>query len=82
MQGLINYFQDPDYLTIANGVFSDKAFALINDYVDKARIYMNAEVKSLNFAGDSATGASEINKWVKYKTDGKISEIFEPGNFK
>ncbi|KAF0774196.1 thyroxine-binding globulin-like [Aphis craccivora] len=69
---------DPDYLTIANGVFLDKAFVLRDDYVDKARVYMNAEVKSLDFAGNSANGVSEINNWVEQKTDGKISNIFEP----
>lgn len=60
----------------------DKAFVLRDDYVDKARVYMNAEVKSLDFAGNSANGVSEINNWVEQKTDGKISNIFEPGNKK
>jgi len=41
---------------------------------------MNAEVKSLDFAGNSANGVSEINNWVEQKTDRKISNIFEPGN--
>lgn len=58
----------------------DKAFVLRDDYVDKARVYMNAEVKSLDFAGNFAKGVSEINNWVEQKTDGKISNIFEPGN--
>jgi len=76
----INYFQDPEYLTIANAVFTDVEFVLRNDYVDKARVYMNAEVKSLDFAGNTEKEVSEINKWAEHKTNGKISNIFEPGN--
>jgi len=56
------------------------AFVLRNDYVDKARLYMNSEVKSLDFAGNPANEELEINKWVDQKTDGKISNIFDPGN--
>lgn len=78
IKAVITNIEDPDYLTIANGVFLDKAFVLRDDYVDKARVYMNAEVKSLDFAGNSANGVSEINNWVEQKTDGKISNIFEP----
>lgn len=58
------------------------AFVLRDDYVEKARIYMNSEVKSLDFAGNSANEVLEINKWAEHKTNGKISNIFEPGNYK
>jgi len=56
------------------------AFVLRNDYADKVRIYLNAEVKSLDFAGNPAKEISEINKWAEHKTNGIISNIFEPGN--
>lgn len=56
------------------------AFVLRNDYVDKVRVYLNAEVKSLDFAGNPEKEVSEINKWAEHETDGKISNIFEPGN--
>lgn len=56
------------------------AFVLRNDYVDKVRVYLNAEVKSLDFAGNPAKEVSEINKWAEHKTNGTISDIFEPGN--
>lgn len=79
IKSVITNIEDPDYLTIANGVFSDKAFVLRSDYVDKARVYMNAEVKSLDFAGNFADGVAEINRWAEHKTNGKISNIFEPG---
>ncbi|XP_025207970.1 leukocyte elastase inhibitor-like [Melanaphis sacchari] len=79
IKAVIANIEDPDYLTIANGVFSDKAFVLRDDYVNMAHVYMNAEVKSLDFTGNSANGVSEINNWVEQKTGGKISNIFEPG---
>lgn len=79
IKSVITNIEDPDYLTIANGVFTDMAFVLRDDYVEKARIYMNSEVKSLDFAGNSANEVLEINKWAEHKTNGKISNIFEPG---
>jgi len=41
---------------------------------------MNAEVKSLDFFGNSEKEVLKINKWAEHKTNGKISNIFEPGN--
>ncbi|XP_015380529.1 PREDICTED: serpin B3-like [Diuraphis noxia] len=79
IKSVITNIEDPDYLTIANGVFTDMAFVLRNDYVEKARLYMNSEVKSLDFAGNPENEELEINKWVEHKTNGKISNIFETG---
>ncbi|KAL4149574.1 hypothetical protein QTP88_003500 [Uroleucon formosanum] len=79
IKSVIANIEDPDYLTIANAVFTDMAFVLRNDYVDKVRVYLNAEVKSLDFAGNPAKEISEINKWAEHKTNGTISDIFEPG---
>lgn len=79
IKSVMTNIENPDYLTTANAVFTDMAFVLRNDYVDKVRVYLNAEVKSLDFAGNPEKEVSEINKWAEHKTDGRISNIFEPG---
>jgi len=67
-------------LTVANGIFSDKAFSLSTDYTKNTQKYLNSEVRSVDFSGNPTSGELEINKWVNNKTNGKISGIFKPGN--
>lgn len=66
-------------MTVANGIFSDKAFSLNPEYTKNTQKYLNSEVRSVDFSGNPTFGESEINKWVNNKTNGKISEIFNPG---
>ncbi|CAH1713878.1 unnamed protein product [Aphis gossypii] len=70
----------PGYLTVANGIFSDKAFSLSTDYTKNTQKYLNSEVRSVDFSGNPTSGELEINKWVNNKTNGKISGIFKPGD--
>lgn len=72
--------QEPEYLTVANGIFADKAFDLSADYENQARNYLKSEVRMLDFAGNPSAGESEINEWTKNKTNGKISKILDQGN--
>lgn len=73
--------QDPDSLTIANGIFSDKTFELSADYESQARNYLKSEVKRLDFGGNPLAGESEINEWASKKTNGKITQLFDHGNY-
>lgn len=41
---------------------------------------MKSEARRLDFAGNPSVGRSEINEWAKNKTNGKISQILDPGN--
>ncbi|VVC37412.1 Serpin domain [Cinara cedri] len=71
--------QDLESLTVANGIFSDKAFELSADYESQVRNYLKSEVKRFDFAGNSSAGESEINEWTSKKTNGKITKLFERG---
>ncbi|XP_050430575.1 uncharacterized protein LOC126839339 [Adelges cooleyi] len=75
-KSIIEDIENPSYLTVANGVFANKAFDLNADYENQARNYLKAEVRKLDFAN---TGEKEINDWTKAKTNGKITELFKPG---
>jgi len=77
---IITRLEIPGYLTVANGIFSDKAFSLNTDYVKNTQNYLNSEVRSVDFSANPTSGESEINKWVNNKTNGKISGIFNPGD--
>jgi len=74
---VVESIEEPEYLSVANGIFSDKAFDLSADYENQARNYLKSEVKRLDFAGNPSVGQSEINEWAKNKTKGKISKILD-----
>lgn len=80
IKSVITRLEVPGHLTVANGIFSDKAFSLNPEYTKNNQKYLNSEVKSVDFSGNPASGVSEVNKWVNNKTNGKISEIFKPGD--
>jgi len=51
------------------------------DYENQARNYMKSEVKKLDFSGNSSAAEAEINEWAKTKTNGKITKLFDSGNY-
>jgi serpin B len=80
IKSVITRLEIPGHLTVANGIFSDKTFSLNPEYTKNNQKYLNSEVKSVDFSGNPAFGESEVNKWVNSKTNGKISELFKPGD--
>lgn len=76
---IITKLEVPGHLTVANGIFSDKAFSLNPDYTKTTQKYLNSEVRSVDFSNNPTSGESEVNKWVDKKTNGKIVGIFKPG---
>ncbi|CAI6368264.1 unnamed protein product [Macrosiphum euphorbiae] len=82
IKSMITKLEVPGHLTVANGIFSDKAFSLNPEYTKNTQKYLNSEVRSVDFSGNPTSGESEVNKWVNSKTNGKISGIFKPGDIK
>nr|BAH71701.1 ACYPI008775 [Acyrthosiphon pisum] len=82
IKSVIAKLEVPGHLTVANGIFSDKAFSLNPEYTKNTQKYLNSEVRSVDFSGNPTSGESELNKWVSTKTNGKISGIFKPGEIK
>lgn len=64
-------------VSIANGLWLMKGFAVKPAFVAVAKNSYDAEVESLDFRdGDAAAG--RINSWVERETKGKIPELIEP----
>jgi serpin B len=63
-------------LSIANGLWSDSSMPMSQDFVKRCNTFYHADVTSLDFQKPAA--ASEIEKWVKEKTHGKISGLISP----
>ncbi|HEV8181406.1 MAG TPA: serpin family protein [Candidatus Angelobacter sp.] len=63
-------------LLIANGLWSDSSMPMSQDFVKRCNTFYQADVTSLDFQKPAA--ASEIEKWVKEKTHGKISGLISP----
>ena len=68
---------DPDVeLSIANSLWSRKDVDFFDDFLDRARVYYEAEVTSLDFGLPDA--ADTINRWVEEQTKGKITDLISP----
>jgi serpin B len=63
-------------LSIANAIWSDPGMPLNPAFVDKSRLFYDADAKSLEFAQPGA--ADVVNAWVSEKTKGKIPTIVTP----
>ncbi|MCR4439563.1 MAG: serpin family protein [bacterium] len=62
-------------MEIANSVWYRLGFAVEQEFVRLNQTYLNAEVRSLDFASPAALGI--INAWVRDKTRGQISSIVD-----
>jgi len=62
-------------LEIANSLWYNKGFPVVEEFISLNSHYYDAEVKELNF-GD-ADAVKTINNWVSEHTHGKIDEIID-----
>ncbi len=62
-------------LEIANSMWYDKGFPVIQDFIDLNTTYYDAEVEELDFKNASAV--QTINNWVSAHTHGKIDKILD-----
>lgn len=62
---------------VANGLFVNNGYSIRHDYKAAVESVYKAEIKSLDFSGQSTEAANFINNWVDEKTKGKIKEILK-----
>jgi serpin B len=65
-------------ISIANALWSDRSLPMSPDFVKQCSKFYQADATTLDFQQPSAS-AAEINKWVREKTHGKISDLVSPG---
>ena len=61
--------------TLANSIWARAGYSFGVEFLDDARTYFDAEVRTLDFA--APTAAQTINDWVNAQTRGKIPEIVD-----
>jgi serine protease inhibitor len=77
-KSLIGALQSVDprvLLEIANSIWYDEGFNVLQAFKDINMEYYNAEVSSLNFSDPASAG--NINAWVEDKTNGLIEKIID-----
>lgn len=71
---------NPVTLRIANALWVDGNFPLLDDYVNLAGDYYGAEARNIDFAGDPDAGRLVINDWVEEMTSDRIRDLLGPGS--
>lgn len=60
---------------IANSIWSNEQFDILQTFIDTNRYYFNAEVAALDFSDPASKDV--INQWVSDATNGKIKELLD-----
>ncbi len=77
-KALRNSLERPDpkvEISIANSIWSRQGVAFNADFLERNRLFFEAEIASLDFSSPQA--AETINEWVDTNTNGKIEKIVE-----
>jgi serpin B len=67
-------------LSVANGLWYQQGGSPKDSFLGIARDDYRAEIRPVDFTGNSLSVAKEINGWVSAKTQGKITDLFSPGS--
>jgi serine protease inhibitor len=66
-------------LHVANALWVQKDFALLQTFLDTMNTHYGAGAKSADFAGATEQTRQTINAWVEDHTKDKIQELLKPG---
>jgi serpin B len=69
----------PFRLNIANALWIQKEYELLQTFLEMNQKYYRAGLFSMNFRGDPDGSRSKINDWVEEKTEGKIQDLLPSG---
>jgi serpin B len=64
-------------LNLANGLFIELGYPLLESYVELLRHHFKADVTCLDFSQPDLV-AGQINEWISERTEGKITSIIDP----
>ena len=71
---------DPLTLEVANAIWAQEDYELLDDYVSTVRGDYRAEARNLDFTSDPDGSRETINAWVEEKTRGRIRDLLGPGS--
>ncbi|TFK12370.1 Serpin B4 [Platysternon megacephalum] len=67
-------------LAIANRLYGEKTFQFLQQYLSCIQKLYQAELKPADFLNAAEETREQINLWVETFTNGKIKDLFAPGN--
>jgi len=84
LQTHLNTLQEkgPFRLNIANALWIQKDYMLLQEFNDLNRKFYGANLFHLNFSGDPEGSRIKINDWVEEKTEEKIKDLLPTGVIK
>ncbi|MGQ9534024.1 MAG: serpin family protein [bacterium] len=69
-------------LSIANGLWVQKDYVLLDTYLKIIERYYDGKATNLDFVGSAENARQTINKWVEQKTNNKIKDLLPSGSIK
>ncbi len=81
LQGQLNAVeQDPGIqLNVANGLWAQQSHPFLPAFLDIAKTAYQANLNQVDFRTQAEPARQEINDWVGRKTEGKITNLLQPG---
>ncbi len=70
---------DPLTLEVANALWVQERYELLQSYVDLVRDMYDAEARNLDFSGDTEGARQTINSWVEERTRERIVDLIPQG---
>jgi serpin B len=70
---------EPFTLSIANGLWVQDGFQLLEEYRQEVTRYFDAALENLDFQSDAEGARQTINEWVAEKTMDRITDLVPPG---
>lgn len=72
---------DQNYqLSIANGLWAQKDYKFLDEYLAVLQQFYAGEARNADFINSAETERQRINKWVAEKTHDRIKGLFPPGS--
>ena len=68
-------------LTTANSLWCQQDYRFTDAFLNLVRTSYRAEARQVDFIHSALAASDEINNWVGKKTNGKIKDVVEPGQF-
>ncbi|KAM9307697.1 serpin B6-like [Gastrophryne carolinensis] len=75
----VNKSSNKYILKSANGLYYEKSFHFLKQYIQQIKKSFHAEIQAVNFVESAEEERKKINAWIEQKTEGKIKEILAQG---
>ena len=73
--------EEGNELLVANRLFAQKDFGLVQEFVQGTQKYYKAEIAMVDYQNDAEGARKEVNGWVEEKTKQKIKDLIPGGVF-